>query len=258
LAWGLWGRESAMTGGLGEAGLARLRRQGMAALSDEQGLQLFDGACVAGQALLVPLRLDVAGLRPLARVGMLPALLRGVVRVPARRERAGGGSLARRLAGVPEAEWDAVVLELVCSHVAAVLGHDSPGAIQPRLAFKELGFDSLAAVELRNRLGQATGLRLPATLVFDHPTPTAVATLLRTQVGDVGAPRPAIDAQLDKLETMLASMARGEEHERVNARLRSLVASMAGAGAEAITSERIESATADEIFELIDTELGRV
>jgi NADP-dependent 3-hydroxy acid dehydrogenase YdfG/acyl carrier protein len=255
LAWGLWA--GGMTGDLGDAGLARLGRLGMAALSDEQGLELFDAARALDRALLVPVRLDVAALRPLARVGVLPALLRGVVRVPARREQAGGGSLARRLAGVAEAEWDAVVLELVCSHVAAVLGHESAGAVDSRLAFKELGFDSLGAVELRNRLAQVTGLRLPATLVFDHPTPAAVAKFLRSQVGDVETPRPAIDTELDKIEAMLASITEGGEHERVNARLRSLVASMARTDEDVITSERIEAATAEEIFELIDTELGK-
>jgi pimeloyl-ACP methyl ester carboxylesterase/acyl carrier protein len=103
-----------------------------------------------------------------------------------RRERAGGGSLAQRLAGVPETEWEAVVRELVCSHVAGVLGYDSPEAVEPERSMHELGFDSLAAVELRNRLAQATGLRLPVTLVFDHPTPAAVAEFLCALVAQQG------------------------------------------------------------------------
>jgi hypothetical protein len=94
-------------------------------------------------------------------------------------------------------------------------------------------------------------------LVFDHPTPAAVAKFLRSQVGDVETPRPAIDTELDKIEAMLASITEGGEHERVNARLRSLVASMARTDEDVITSERIEAATAEEIFELIDTELGK-
>ncbi len=192
LAWGLWDRASAMTGGLGDAGVARLGRMGMAGFSDEQGLECFDAAGGVDRALLVPVRLDVGALRPLARVGLLPAVLRGVVRVPARRERAGGGSLARRLAGVAEGEWDGVVLEVVRGQVAAVLGHGSFEAVDPRLAFKELGFDSLAAVELRNRLSQVTGVRLPATLVFDHPNTEAVARFLRSRVDGVQAGAPVV------------------------------------------------------------------
>ena len=127
-------------------------------------------------------------------------------------------------------------------------------------SFKELGFDSLAAVELRNRLGQSTGLRLAPTLVFDHPTPTAVASFLRSRVGDVAAPRPAIDEELDKVDAMLGSMAAGDEKERIRARLRSMLAKLMADGqgdGEAVTADRIESATADEIFELIDKELGK-
>ncbi|MGW4080856.1 type I polyketide synthase, partial [Streptomyces asiaticus] len=92
------------------------------------------------------------------------------------------GSLRRRLAGLGTAEQDRVLLEFVRSHVAAVLGHRRPGAIDADRAFKELGFDSLAAVTLRNRLNAATGLSLPSTLLFDHPTVTALVKLLRTEV----------------------------------------------------------------------------
>ena len=185
LAWGLWEQASGLTGGLGEAGRARIGRQGIAPLSSEQALGLFDGGRAAGEGLLVAVRWDLAGLRAQARVGVLPSLLDGLVRVPARRER-GGGSLARRLAGVPKGEWDAVILEVVRGQAATVLGHDSAVAIDPERAFKELGFDSLGAVELRNRLTQVTGVRLPATLVFDHPSCAAVAGHLRSRVEGQG------------------------------------------------------------------------
>ncbi len=102
-----------------------------------------------------------------------------------RGEEAAGETLAIRLAEVPEAERESAMLELVCAEVAAVLGHSSPQAIDRRRAFKELGFDSVAAVRLRNRLSLATGLRLPSTLVFDHPTPAAVARHLRLRVEGV-------------------------------------------------------------------------
>ncbi|MEV6766963.1 type I polyketide synthase, partial [Streptomyces sp. NPDC051105] len=183
LAWGLWADATGMTGELDEAELARLERQGVGALSTELGVELFDRAQRQDAGLLVPVRLDQGALRAQARAGMLPALLRGLVRTPARRTQSVSGSLAERLAAIPEAERERVVLELVRSQVAAVLGHASSEVIDPGRAFKELGFDSLAAVELRNRLTQASGLRLPSTLVFDHPSPVAVARFLLAEVG---------------------------------------------------------------------------
>jgi pimeloyl-ACP methyl ester carboxylesterase/acyl carrier protein len=113
--------------------------------------------------------------------GLLPPLLTGLAGTPARRTATGGATPSRRLATVPESERGAAALELVRSHVAAVLGHSSAEAVDPDRGFRELGFDSLAGVELRNRLTQATGLRLPTTLVFDHPEPAAVARLLLSE-----------------------------------------------------------------------------
>jgi NAD(P)-dependent dehydrogenase (short-subunit alcohol dehydrogenase family)/acyl carrier protein len=178
LAWGLWAQATGMTGGLEQAQLGRLERMGIGALSTDLGLELFDQAQRLDATLTVPVQLDLAALRAQARAGMLPALLRGLVRTPVRRAQAAGGSLAKRLAGIERPDWERVTLDLVQAQVAAVLGHTSATAIDPGRAFKELGFDSLAAVELRNRLTHTTGLRLPTTLVFDHPTPTAVARYL--------------------------------------------------------------------------------
>ncbi|MGA8363603.1 MAG: SDR family NAD(P)-dependent oxidoreductase, partial [Solirubrobacteraceae bacterium] len=182
LAWGAWDQAAGMAGTLSETDRARLRRMGIAPLSQERGLELLDLARGMDEPLVLPVRLDMVALRAQAKTGMLPALLRGLVRVPTRRASDAGGSLARRLASSPEYEWDAIVAELVRGQVAGVLGHASPDTIDPRQAFKELGFDSLAAVELRNRLGQATGLKLPSTLVFDHPTAAAVAEYVRSKV----------------------------------------------------------------------------
>ncbi len=156
----------------------------MRPLTGERGLELFDAACASGDGYLVSVHLDRAALTQQARLGVLASPLRGLVAVPPRRA-AAGGSLARRLAETPEAEREGVVLDLVRAQVAAVLGDSGPEAVEPERAFKELGFDSLAAVELRNRLGQASGLRLPATLVFDYPTPVAVARFVRGEAEGV-------------------------------------------------------------------------
>jgi acyl carrier protein len=169
LAWGAWDQASGMTETLGESDLARLARVGILPLSAEQGLELFDVARTLDAAQIVPARLGTAALRAQAKAGMLPAVLQGLIRMGTRRASEAKGSLAARLGGSPESEWDGIVSELVRGHVAGVLGHDSPEAIDQQRAFKELGFDSLAAVELRNRLSQATGLKLPSTLILRLP-----------------------------------------------------------------------------------------
>ncbi|WP_439386195.1 type I polyketide synthase [Amycolatopsis lexingtonensis] len=182
LAWGLWAEASGMTGHLGAADLARMSRGGMTGLSDAEGLGLFDAAVARGETLAIPARLDLS-----AANGPVPPLLRGLVRATRRTATAtaattSDGGLAARLQPLPAAERDRRLLELVRDHVAAVLGHDTADEIEPGRSFAELGFDSLTAVELRNRLGAATGLRLPATLVFDHPAPAALVALLRTEL----------------------------------------------------------------------------
>ncbi len=192
LAWGLWEQESGMAAGLDEAGLERFgrlihARMGMLPLEPEEGLRLLDEGRGVGEALVAAVRLDGVTLRAQARAGVLPGLLRGVVAAPARRER-GGGSLARRLAGVPSAEWEGVVLELVRSQVAAVLGHDTLETIDAGRSVHELGLDSLTSVELRNRLSHASGVRLQASMVFDNPTPEAMAMHLCEQLKKKGAP----------------------------------------------------------------------
>ena len=179
IAWGAW--DTGMAGGLSAEDAARIRRLGVIPLSVEQGLELFDAARAHEEPLLAAVRLDMDTLRAQARAGFSPPLLRGIVRGAARRAEAGGGSLARRLAELPEEEWGAAILELVRNEAASVLGHASADDVGAERAFNELGFDSLAAVELRNRLAKATGLRLPSTLVFDHPTAAAVAEYVRTR-----------------------------------------------------------------------------
>ncbi|MDT0574248.1 SDR family NAD(P)-dependent oxidoreductase, partial [Streptomyces sp. DSM 3412] len=180
LVWGLW-EGAGMGAVLAEGDLARMSRSGVLGLPVGQGLALFDAALGVDAAVVVPVRLDVAALR--ARVDGVPAVFRSIAGGPVRRAAVGGGaaagageaSLAGRLAALGADERERVLLESVRSHVAAVLGHEGAGAIEPGRAFSDIGFDSLSAVELRNRLNAETGLRLPATLIFDYPTPQALA-----------------------------------------------------------------------------------
>jgi acyl carrier protein len=231
----------------------------MEPLSPERGLELFDRARAVDGPLVAALPLDTAALGAQARAGMLPPLLRGLVRVPARRRGDAGDSLARRLAAAPDGDRGAIVLHEVRAQVAAVLGHASADAVDPKRAFKELGFDSLGAVELRNRLAQATGLRLPPTLVFDHPTTAAVAEYVLARVGGA-AIRPSLDQDLDKLDAVLASLARDDgERQRLEARLQGLsvrLQSMLAAESAGDGDEDLDAVSDDEIFEMIDKEFG--
>ncbi len=187
IAWGLWQQESAMTSGLGEGDLARMRRSGLEPISERQGLTFLDAALAADPPTAFAVPLDRGALRTLASAGTLPPLFSGLVRAP--RRRGPSGSLGAKLATLPEPEHEGHVLELVRAEVAAVLGHTSARDVDPAKAFQEQGFDSLAAVELRNRLSAATGLRLSATAVFDHPNAAALATHLLAEASASGPAR---------------------------------------------------------------------
>ncbi|MGP4030396.1 beta-ketoacyl synthase N-terminal-like domain-containing protein, partial [Actinomadura sp. 3N407] len=178
LAWGPWSRPD----GTNAAESARAARAGLRASTVEHGLAAFDRALASGRARLVPIQLDHAELRRQARTGTLPPIFRGLLRAPAARATGGGDELAPRLRKLPEAEQSRVMGELVRTHIAAVLGHQSPESIGGARPLQELGLDSLTAVELRNRLSAALDLTLPATLLFDYPTATALADHLRGQV----------------------------------------------------------------------------
>ncbi|HWH94448.1 MAG TPA: SDR family NAD(P)-dependent oxidoreductase [Baekduia sp.] len=186
LAFGLWERITGMSEHLATGDGLRAGPMDMLPLPDELGLELIDRARQADEPLLAPMLLDLGKLGARARAGVLPSIFSALVRTPSR-SAAGKTSLARTLAAAPEAERERIALEVVRAQAAAVLGHASPEAIVEDRAFKELGFDSLSAVELRNRIAAATGLTLPATLVFDYPTPIAVARLLLDRVEDRGA-----------------------------------------------------------------------
>jgi len=210
VAWGMWAPASAMTGQLSQTDRRRIGATGVVPLTAEEGTALLDRAVRSGRSLVAGLRWDPAGVRAGQPV---PGLLRGLVRGPARRRslatvrdgEAAGTALRQRLAGLSAVEAQAVLAQVVTTHTATVLGHATPESIQAASAFQELGFDSMTAVDLRNRLNTVTGLRLPATLVFDYPTPDAVADHLRSQLRpDTLVAEPSADVDVRLGETLAA------------------------------------------------------
>ncbi|MEC3982782.1 SDR family NAD(P)-dependent oxidoreductase, partial [Amycolatopsis sp. H20-H5] len=199
LAWGLWEQASEMTGALTGNDVKRISSAGLPTIGTRQGMRMFDAAIVSDEALIVPLKVDAAGL---GNRGEIPALLRGLVQV-SRRAAASGASavstetLRDRLRGLGSAEQEEVVLALVVDYAATLLGHRDSGALDPDRAFLESGFDSLIAVELRNKLAETAGLRLPSTIVFDSKTPAQLATWLCGEIaGNLGpADAPARTAK---------------------------------------------------------------
>ncbi|GGU99719.1 polyketide synthase [Streptomyces litmocidini] len=186
LAWGLWEHVSGMTGGLTEADRARLSRLGVRALSTEEALALFDAAWTAREPVVAPIDLDLPALRA-ARRDELPHLFSDLVGGTSRRGATVDGTaaahgFAERLAGMTPSERRTAVADLVRAHIAAVLEPEAAEAIEPDQAFSEVGFNSLKALELRNGLRSATGLRLPATLIFDHPSPGALTDHLLAEL----------------------------------------------------------------------------
>ena len=260
LAWGLWADTSVMTAGLGQADVARLSRSGVTPMPAEQALTLLDAALATDRPALVTARLNLPMLQQRAASGTLPTILRGLVPVAARRAGTGGGEgLRQRLVSLSAAEQHALVLETVRRHIAAVLGHDTSEVIDPDRPFQEYGFDSLTAVEFRNRLAATTGQRLPATLVFDYPTATALAGYLRDKLVPDDA-QPAVLTELEKLESTLLTMPSEDAvRAQVTTRLRVLMAkwSEAEQATGSTVEDRIRSATTEEMFEFIDKELGR-
>ncbi|MGW1216673.1 type I polyketide synthase [Streptomyces sp. NPDC002499] len=198
LAWGLWSDSSGMTAHLDDADLTRMARLGIEPFPAQDGAALFEAARACGTACPVPARITPALLRPHLDSGTLPAVLRGLVRAPVRKANTAAdtatATFGDRLARLAPQEAQDALATLVRTHVAVVLGHSSPDTIDLDKAFKELGFDSLTVVELRNRLASATGLRLAPALVFSYPTPRELGRHLLDLM------RPAADPDQDEDE----------------------------------------------------------
>ncbi|MFC8722074.1 type I polyketide synthase, partial [Kitasatospora sp. NPDC057198] len=213
VAWGLWGG-----GGLADSSEAirsRMRRVPMPAMDPQLAVRALAESLAGPEPVVTVMDVDwrqlgsapgTAEVLDLPLVRDMPEIRKlAADRAGARETTRSEGELAHRLAGLGRAEQDRVLTDLVRAEAAAVLGHASADMVQARQAFKDLGFDSLTAVELRNQLNAATRLRLPATLVFDYPTPVALAEFLRGElVGATAdtaapaAPAPVAAAAVDE------------------------------------------------------------
>ncbi|WP_369172895.1 SDR family NAD(P)-dependent oxidoreductase [Streptomyces sp. R28] len=290
LAWGPW-HGSAMAETLTDVDNARLRRTGIVPLHRAEGLAALDAAVggAGDTAVILPIRVDPAALRDHDTPERIPEVLRSLAAptpVPARATaathepgtaRQATVTLAERLAGASRSDRAAALTAAVRDDVAAVLGHTDTTAITPDRSFRELGFDSLTAVELRNRLAAATGLRLSATVVFDHPTPQALAAHLdRALPGPETAVLDALDRLHDQLDDALRADANANANANVNddvdvddddlrtrvtQRLESLLAAFTGTGRPADSADtgstgtvgdRLRTASDDELFDLLD------
>ncbi|UUU36190.1 polyketide synthase dehydratase domain-containing protein [Streptomyces sp. CA-210063] len=260
LLWGAWEQSAGMTAGLSDTDQRRMARSGLLPLTAEHGLALLDTAVTADTHAVAPIALDTAALRGQAEAGTLAPVFRGLVKTSVLRRAAtadpgaaGEPRLAERLAALADTERDRLLLDLVHTHTATVLGHGSPASLGAQRTFRELGFDSLTAVELRNSLGAATGLRLPATLVFDHPTPEAVATLLRTELAppEVSPAQEAL-AVLEALAGSLAAVAPDDpDRKDLDDRLWALLETWRKPQGDS-ADPALDSATDDDLFAMVD------
>jgi acyl transferase domain-containing protein/acyl carrier protein len=236
IAWGLWEQDSGLTGHLDDSGRSRLARYGMRALGQAEGLAMFDAALRSPRPVVVAARIDRT--TPTRRPGTETPL-------PA------------RLAGLTEDQRRRLVLDTVRKEVAAILGHRTPDTVHPRQEFHSLGFDSITALELRNRLSAATTIRMPATLVFDHPTPAAVADLLLTKLLPEAATDPAIIEDLDKLERTLADLdPTAETSAEITTRLQHILRKWTSTRRDRDGADVLLAAGSDEVFDFIENELG--
>jgi acyl transferase domain-containing protein len=255
LAWGLWGEGSGMAGELGEADIARLRRDGLLPISAGMGLELFDAAMSTDTALVVPARLNLGAANRVA------GMLRGLIQGPARRtatNAVGGESFTERLAGLAADEQRHLLRDLVFRRTAGVLGRRPADQIDGDRGFMDLGMTSLMGVELRNGLSADLGVRLPATLIYDHTSANAVVAYLCTEFG--GGSDSAEPAVLGELDRLTVAISASELDPRTRARVLKRLATLQWRleGADTDGGERVEltDASDDEMFAVINRELG--
>ncbi|MGW8768201.1 type I polyketide synthase [Streptomyces sp. NPDC055815] len=281
LAWGMWaetaGRPGAagMAGTLSEADRVRIARTGLAPIDRTEGLALLDAALRVDSPALVPAPIDRAALGALG--AQLPAVLRDLAPAAPRPARAAAAAaaprttetLGDRLAALSPAEREELLLDLVRVQTAAVLGRSSAAGIPADRPFKDMGCDSLTLVELRNRLQTAAGLRLPATFLFNYPTPLAVVGHLQDELAPAATESATESADsaaasglvaLDRLEAALVELpddTQDEVRAEIVQRLQALAARVPAqrAPVEDDLSARVQSASVDELLAFIDSEL---
>lgn len=266
IAWGSWGG-----GGMvdDEAG-AHLRRLGLAEMDPELAVRALGQALASDESHLVVADIDWAKFVPVytfARPRPLLSALPDACRVldagqgESVEQETATPELASTLRNLTPPEQHRVLLDLVRTQVAVVLGHDEgSSAVEPTRAFKEAGFDSVTAVDLRNRLGKASGLHLPAAVVFDHANPKALAEHLWTQLcSDQDSSAVPLADELGRLESLVAASSRSEiERTKITSRLQTMVTTLNAMLGEddSEVAEKLETATADDLFDLIDNEFG--
>ena len=253
IAWGSWGG-----GGMVDAEASDLlRRMGLAEMAPELAIEAMGQALDHDETHLVVADIDWAAFAPVYQLARPRPLLRALPEVAEDKAEVTEttGDLKGQLANLTPAEQQRTLLELVRGQVAVVAGYDAGSAVEPARAFKELGFDSVTAVDLRNRLGAATGLKLPATVAFDHVNPQALAEHLWTQLG--GEAAVPLEAELDRLEAVASTLDAAEiDRSRIVARLQAMVTTLHKTLSGTKATDVLETATTDELFALIDNELG--
>ncbi|MEW2290438.1 type I polyketide synthase [Streptomyces sp. NPDC047841] len=274
VAWGSWLAEddgAGMTGTLSDTQLARLRRTGVVPLAGGDALALLDRALTLPHPVLTAAHLDPRSLREQAGSGTLPAVLHGLV--PARPARAAAGrdtrpapdgaeTLSRRLAGADPAKRRGILLDAVRRGAAAALGHTGPDAVRADRGFLDMGFNSLTAVEFRNDLERLSGFRLGTTVMFDHPTPEALADhLLALSGSDDPAPASRALAPLDEFARSLPELTddeavRASAVERLRGLLLALDRPAALRDAATPAADDLDDTDDEDIFDLVDRELG--
>ncbi|OBH04148.1 polyketide synthase [Mycobacterium sp. E2699] len=269
VAWGLWEEASAMTRHLGDKDRARMSRSGLAPLSSRQAMQLLDDALAADRPVLVAARLDTAAMGDGA---MLPPILRGLATRRSRRviadaatTAASTSELRARLHGLTAEQRHRELVDVVCGNAATVLGH-ATADVNADSAFQDLGFDSLTAVELRNRLKTATGLTMAPTVIFDHPTPSALAEHLDAQLAETPVDdRPDRMARFNDVARELQALIdqpgwSPDEKARLTARIETLLAASSAPVPELdpgeLFDDSLDTATESELFAILDEEVG--
>nr|BBX77128.1 polyketide synthase [Mycobacterium florentinum] len=272
VAWGLWEQASTLTRHLDDRDKARMSRIGLAPLSTPHALQLFDEAMLADRPLLVAARIDSSGL---GAGGAVPPVLRNLVARPGRRlitdadAAVSTSGLAARLQGLSPEQRHHQLVELVCTNAATVLGK-SNADVEAALPFQDLGFDSLTAVELRNRIKMATGLTLSPSLIFDFPTPAALAEHIDEQLSSVTASTPANGpdqlARFNDIARELQTLVNQpnwtpEDRTRLAARIQAIVSELEApppltSGESHTIDDDIATATERELFAILDDDFG--